>query len=284
MDMGEESSSSSSYSSSSNNASVIDSSNIGFKLLKKHGWKEGTGLGASEQGRLEPVQTYLKNNKHGLGAVSNEKNVLSVSIQSAYCEVCKINCNAKSVLDKHKLGKKHKKNLEKLNNATASAQSSAESDNPAIGSQEPPDIGDKGEAVDLQNSRKKATEPVEDLETKRRKVLQGGAAAEAVRTCAMCNVVCNSEAVFNSHLAGQKHADMMKKHAGEVLQRDGDKGEAVDLQNSRKKAVEPVEPVEDLETKRRKVLQGGAAAEAVRESAFNMSDEKRVFVSAAKYV
>jgi aldehyde:ferredoxin oxidoreductase len=134
-------------------------------------------------------------------------------VQSAHCEVCKINCDTKRVLDKHKLGKKHKKNLEKLNEATPCAQSSAESDNPAIGPQVPPDIGDTGEAVDLQNSRKKAAEPVEDLETKRRKVLQGGAAAEAVRTCAMCNVVCNSETVFNSHLAGQKHADMMKKHA-----------------------------------------------------------------------
>jgi len=29
--------------------------------------------------------------------------------------------------------------------------------------------------------------------------------------------VCNSETVFNSHLAGQKHADMMKKHAGERI-------------------------------------------------------------------
>ncbi|XP_075634700.1 G-patch domain-containing protein C1486.03 [Castanea sativa] len=59
-----------SSSSSSNNCSAvaIDSSNIGFQLLKKHGWKEGTGLGASQQGRLEPVQTYLKNNKRGLGA------------------------------------------------------------------------------------------------------------------------------------------------------------------------------------------------------------------------
>ncbi|PON68144.1 G-patch domain containing protein [Parasponia andersonii] len=108
---------------SSGSAAAIDSSNIGFKLLKKHGWKEGTGLGISEQdllgvgegllanqrgrllwkivvlaglwaqwlernrkifegaeegleemwdrirfwGRLEPVETYWKNNKRGLG-------------------------------------------------------------------------------------------------------------------------------------------------------------------------------------------------------------------------
>ena len=52
---------------------AIDSSNIGFQLLKKQGWKEGTGLGISEQGRLEPVQTYLKNNKRGLGSDHHKK-------------------------------------------------------------------------------------------------------------------------------------------------------------------------------------------------------------------
>ncbi|KAB5543894.1 hypothetical protein DKX38_012006 [Salix brachista] len=52
---------------------AIDSSNIGFQLLKKQGWKEGTGLGISEQGRLEPVQTYLKNNKRGLGSDHDKK-------------------------------------------------------------------------------------------------------------------------------------------------------------------------------------------------------------------
>ncbi|XP_040373754.1 G patch domain-containing protein 8 isoform X2 [Rosa chinensis] len=52
----------------STSSTAINSSNIGFQLLKKHGWKEGTGLGICEQGRLEPVQTYLKNNKRGLGA------------------------------------------------------------------------------------------------------------------------------------------------------------------------------------------------------------------------
>ncbi|XP_015570804.1 G patch domain and ankyrin repeat-containing protein 1 homolog [Ricinus communis] len=58
---------------SSSPATAINSSNIGFQLLKKHGWKEGTGLGISEQGRLEPVQTYVKNNKRGLGAQKLKK-------------------------------------------------------------------------------------------------------------------------------------------------------------------------------------------------------------------
>ncbi|KAL6187282.1 hypothetical protein ACLB2K_038682 [Fragaria x ananassa] len=57
----------------SSSSTTINSSNIGFQLLKKHGWKEGTGLGISEQGRLEPVQTYLKNNKRGLGADKVQK-------------------------------------------------------------------------------------------------------------------------------------------------------------------------------------------------------------------
>ncbi|KZV26653.1 G patch domain and ankyrin repeat-containing protein 1 [Dorcoceras hygrometricum] len=51
----------------------IDSSNIGFRLLKKHGWKEGTGLGIAEQGRLEPIQAYYKKNKRGLGADKPKK-------------------------------------------------------------------------------------------------------------------------------------------------------------------------------------------------------------------
>ncbi|CAN6323636.1 unnamed protein product [Urochloa humidicola] len=47
---------------------AIGSSNIGFQLLRKSGWKEGTGLGAQEQGRLEPVETRVKNNKRGIGS------------------------------------------------------------------------------------------------------------------------------------------------------------------------------------------------------------------------
>ncbi|XP_059278924.1 uncharacterized protein LOC132033075 isoform X1 [Lycium ferocissimum] len=44
-----------------------------MKLLKKHGWREGTGLGIAEQGRLEPVPAYIKKNKRGLGAEKPKK-------------------------------------------------------------------------------------------------------------------------------------------------------------------------------------------------------------------
>ncbi|KAL2476327.1 G-patch domain-containing protein [Abeliophyllum distichum] len=57
----------------SSTSTPINSSNIGFQLLKKHGWKEGTGLGISEQGRLEPVHAYANNNKRGLGSCKPKK-------------------------------------------------------------------------------------------------------------------------------------------------------------------------------------------------------------------
>lgn len=44
-----------------------------------------------------------------------------------------------------------------------------------------------------------------DLETKKSKVIQGGVAAESVRVCTLCDVVCNSDKAFASHLAGEKH-------------------------------------------------------------------------------
>lgn len=46
----------------------IHSSNLGYQLLQKHGWKEGRGLGASEQGRLDPIEAIGNQNKRGLGA------------------------------------------------------------------------------------------------------------------------------------------------------------------------------------------------------------------------
>ncbi|KAI7741411.1 hypothetical protein M8C21_000871 [Ambrosia artemisiifolia] len=123
--------------------------------------------------------------------------------QSAWCEICKIACNTGDVLYKHKLGKKHIKNVEKLMSAASGATTSTATSNPVIGPVEKPNKGITG-------TKKKAETP-QDLEVKRIKVLQGGAAAAAVRTCTLCNVVCNSDTVFKFHLAGQKHASMLKQ-------------------------------------------------------------------------
>lgn len=133
-------------------------------------------------------------------------------VQSTYCGVCNVYCNSKGMLDQHKLGKKHMKNLEKLKEATDSVPTTSDrSRNAQTGLPENPD---QHSGVTEQNVKKKAaSEAVEDLETKRRRVVQGGAAANAVRTCTICNVVCNSATVFMHHLTGQKHAAMLKKQA-----------------------------------------------------------------------
>jgi len=45
-----------------------DESNVGNKLLRMMGWKEGTGLGLEGDGRVDPVQTAIYASGVGLGA------------------------------------------------------------------------------------------------------------------------------------------------------------------------------------------------------------------------
>lgn len=131
-------------------------------------------------------------------------------VQSAWCEVCKINCNSNDAYVAHLLGKKHKNNLEQLgkskNDGSASTSNAPlVATNAIIGPTKNPGA---------ESSRASQPQvPKEDLETKKKKVISGGATASAVRTCTVCNVVCNSQTVFSSHLTGQKHATMVKKQA-----------------------------------------------------------------------
>lgn len=123
--------------------------------------------------------------------------------QSAWCEVCKITCDTKDMYIIHLSGKKHLKNLEKLSKPETGVGASAAPANPIIGPLEKP------------GSDKPRKAPEMDIETKKRKIVEGGAAEAAVRLCDLCNVVCNSEKVFNTHLVGHKHAAMVKKKQAE---------------------------------------------------------------------
>lgn len=61
----------SSYSKSSRSISTSQNSSsgsIGSKLMKKHGWQEGHGLGKKLQGRADPLQAEIRQQGLGLGA------------------------------------------------------------------------------------------------------------------------------------------------------------------------------------------------------------------------
>jgi len=49
------------------NAPPIADSNLGKKMLLMMGWSEGSGLGVTHTGILEPIKTEIKNNRKGLG-------------------------------------------------------------------------------------------------------------------------------------------------------------------------------------------------------------------------
>ncbi|MQL87403.1 hypothetical protein Taro_019949 [Colocasia esculenta] len=151
-------------------------------------------------------------------------------VQSAYCQVCKVDCNSQGVLISHRQGKKHKKNLEKLTESIvpkpAKAPASvaenreppkAEEDKTANGQTEENSAqatrDEKDKTASGQKRKKPAPVTEMDLETKKRRLLEEGATEDAMRVCSVCNIVCNSEVVFNYHIAGQKHAAMVKKQA-----------------------------------------------------------------------
>ena len=53
----------------------LDDRNVGFRLLKKAGWEEGSGLGASSQGPKEPLQLPSQKGNEGLGFKTPNANV-----------------------------------------------------------------------------------------------------------------------------------------------------------------------------------------------------------------
>ncbi|KAH7723584.1 Protein Y55D9A.2 a [Aphelenchoides avenae] len=50
---------------------AIDANNVGFKLLKSMGWKEGSGLGKQQQGIVGPIISEMRADRSGLGASSS---------------------------------------------------------------------------------------------------------------------------------------------------------------------------------------------------------------------
>ncbi|KAK7304672.1 hypothetical protein VNO77_42557 [Canavalia gladiata] len=181
-------------------------------VYNKHlaGKKHAAQVGLMSSDGVGPYIASFK--RQGVGPWKIAPKKIKVD-QSAWCDVCKIKCNSRDMYFVHLTGKKHLKNLEKQSKpkieagvGTATANASDQATNLIIGPQEKPGT-DKPKSQKAQEM---------DIELKKQKVVEGGAAAAAVRICTVCNVVCNSQTVFDAHLSGHKHIAMMKKQAESI--------------------------------------------------------------------
>lgn len=100
--------------------------------------------------------------------------------QPVHCEVCNITCDTADVLEIHKLGKKHLKNVQKQAVTSVIAQNT-----PSLTPASAPSDG--------------------KLEDKWHRILQNGASVDTLLHCDLCNVVCNNEISFQDHVASKKH-------------------------------------------------------------------------------
>jgi translation initiation factor IF-1 len=133
-----------------------------------------------------------------------------------HCDICKVTCNTLEMYNNHVAGKKHNRKIINLTMGDNAIQFV-----PAIstspGTQTPATNDNNQEHVSSSSQmepklkRKSKSVSREDLETKKKKVLEGGANGDAVKVCDLCNIVCNSPKVFEYHCNGQKHRSMVKK-------------------------------------------------------------------------
>uniref|UniRef100_A0A7C9D9F2 U1-type domain-containing protein n=1 Tax=Opuntia streptacantha TaxID=393608 RepID=A0A7C9D9F2_OPUST len=166
----------------------------------------------------------------------------------AWCELCRVDCNTLEILEQHKNGKRHKKNLklqEELHNL--SKQLSVENpqvplpkSKPETLPSEPVPKGIKSESEAGGKSEPSGAPPSEGSIRKdrtgvrggfKRKMRGGGRGGKSMRAydgsrrpveppkpkqmvpiiCDLCNVKCESQVVFESHVAGKKHLANVKR-------------------------------------------------------------------------
>ncbi|XP_076954011.1 uncharacterized protein LOC143628260 [Bidens hawaiensis] len=168
----------------------------------------------------EIYQKHVVGKKHSakviiqLATASGFLNATSYAVKKPsifQCELCEITCTSNELLNMHLAGKKHLRKLKESGQIPNTPLTPIASLDTRFAKPMVTPESDEGKTVNLDgnNINGKRVGSYENVESKRQKILQGGAALNAIRACTLCNVVCNSSTVFDAHLRGQKHAAAM---------------------------------------------------------------------------
>lgn len=188
----------------------------------------------------------------------------------AWCELCRADCITLEILEQHKNGKRHKKNLQRSEELKIAGKTGAEiqgEQNPAAGSNQ--EVVLKSENVEESEENKptgnlhseaiadehkveteqhddtmqQPAEETSDLQARNqsengrrgmKRKMRGGRGGKRSRTseaprgqyeppkpkvvipliCDLCNVKCDTQEVFDKHLAGKKHLSKQKRFEG----------------------------------------------------------------------
>lgn len=168
----------------------------------------------------------------------------------AWCELCRVDCNTSEILEQHKNGKKHKKNLQvyeelqNLNRVITGMQNQqmliSESNPEVVQSERVEGSGEKQALTENLPFEISVAGPTNEAESNsvmnhseawgrgsKRNMRGGGRGGKRMRTseppkpkqvipfiCDLCNVKCESQVVLDSHLAGRKHLSNFKRFHG----------------------------------------------------------------------
>ena len=103
-------------------ATALPTSNKGFKMMAKFGFKQGDTLGKSEGARKEPIQISIKDDKSGIGLESEKKRKFRETMAKAEQEAKRMKATEGDYLEQRRQEVKEKKAERDLDNAQRTAE------------------------------------------------------------------------------------------------------------------------------------------------------------------
>uniref|UniRef100_A0A7N0TWR2 C2H2-type domain-containing protein n=1 Tax=Kalanchoe fedtschenkoi TaxID=63787 RepID=A0A7N0TWR2_KALFE len=158
---------------------------------------------------MEPDETHKLTPEDHESDAQQKASKRAKTILFAYCDICKVHCSSNENLSAHKMGRNHLKLLAKLGIAEEVTPTPGNDMlAPKIGSPHQ-DNANKSSLSELSlNVRNQDEASKGMINSQNHNTHHDGKIG-----CTLCNITCNSETVFLTHLAGRKHAAVARRAA-----------------------------------------------------------------------